>query len=51
MANRTSRHQKPGDKNLKGKKSKSFCPCCDNVINHKEKVLIKELEKEKYEDV
>lgn len=51
MANRSPRYQKPGDKNLKGKKSKNFCPCCDKVINHKEKVLIKELEKEKNEDV
>lgn len=39
MANRTPRHQKPGDKNLKGKLSKSFCPCCDDVINHKQKII------------
>ena len=41
MANRTSRHQKPGQKNLRGKLSKGFCPCCDDVINHKPKVLAK----------
>jgi hypothetical protein len=46
MANRTSRHQNPGDKNLKGKKSKGYCICCDDVINHKEKILKEIDEKE-----
>lgn len=39
MGNRTARHQRPGQKNLRGRKSASFCPCCDDVINHREKIL------------
>ena len=41
MGNRTARHQKAGNKNLRGRKTASFCPCCDLVKNHKEKVLAK----------
>lgn len=39
MGNRTPRHLKPGQHDLKGKKSKMVCPCCDDMINHKEDIL------------
>jgi hypothetical protein len=39
MGNRTSRHLKPGNQNLRGRKSATICPCCDSMINHKEDIL------------
>lgn len=39
MGNRTSRHQRPGQHDLRGKKTKSSCPCCDEIINHREKII------------
>ena len=39
MANRTARHQQPGNRNLRGKRTKQVCPCCDPIIDHREKIL------------
>jgi hypothetical protein len=39
MGNRTSRHLKPGNRNLRGRKSAVICPCCDSMINHREDIL------------
>ena len=41
MANRTPRHLRPGQQNLRGKKTARICPCCDDMKNHKEKIIEK----------
>ena len=46
MGNRSLRHLDAGNHNLKGKKSKEVCPCCDPIYNYKEKILLDILDKE-----
>lgn len=40
MGNRSPRHLRPGDRNLKGRTVKTVCPCCDPIINHRPKMII-----------
>jgi len=41
LGNRTPRHQRAGQKNLKGKLTLDDCPCCDPIQNHKPKIIAK----------
>ena len=41
MGNRSPRHLSPGDVNLRGKRSKTVCPCCDPVMDFRDKARAK----------
>ena len=46
MSKRSPRHLDAGNHDLKGKKSKVVCPCCDPIFNYKEDILLDILDKE-----
>lgn len=39
VGNRTAPHLKPGQHDLREKKTATICRCCDKMINHKEKII------------
>jgi hypothetical protein len=39
MSNRSPRHLKPGQRNLRGRKKMTVCRCCDPIIDHRDEIL------------